>query len=55
MGRKEILPMEKKIRDYLARIGAKGGKAATGESKVRGNSEYYRRIRKQRGKKGGKS
>jgi hypothetical protein len=46
--------MKKEIRDYLAKIGSKGGKAGAGESKKRGDSEYYRRIRKQRGKKGGK-
>lgn len=35
------------VKDYLARIGSKGGKAK-GKSKVRGDSEYYRRIRKKR-------
>ena len=45
---------KKEIREYLAKIGAKGGEAGTGKSKIRGDSEYYRRIRKQRGKKGGK-
>jgi hypothetical protein len=45
--------VKKEIRDYLAKIGSKGGKTK-GESKLRGDSEYYRRIRRQRGKKGGK-
>jgi hypothetical protein len=37
----------KEIRAYLAEIGAKGGQKggqATGKSKVRGDSEYYRTI-----------
>lgn len=41
----------KEVREYLASIGSKGGKKggkATGESKVRGDSEYYRNIRKKR-------
>jgi hypothetical protein len=38
------------IKKYLARIGKKGGKAGKGESKIRGDSDYYRRIRE--GKKG---
>jgi hypothetical protein len=49
--------MKKEIRDYLAKIGSEGGKAGVGESKKRGDSEYYRRIRKlagKGGKKGGK-
>lgn len=41
---------KKEIREYLAKIGAKGGKT-TGKSKVRGDSDYYRRIRAKRGKK----
>jgi hypothetical protein len=46
---------KKDLREYFAKIGAKGGKA-TGKSKVRGGSDYYRRIRKKRGKKkGGKA
>lgn len=39
------LPSE--ARKYLAKIGAKGGKKGgktTGESKVRGDAEYYRAI-----------
>ena len=32
-----------KLTDYLRQIGSKGGQA-TGESKVRGDAEYYRRI-----------
>ncbi len=35
--------MSESVRDYLSRIGAKGG-AATGKSKSRGDAEYYRRI-----------
>jgi hypothetical protein len=34
------------VTDYLARIGAKGGKAGTGASKRRGNSAHYKRISK---------
>ena len=45
--------MKKELRDYFKKIGAKGGKT-TGESKLRGDSEYYRRLSKKRGKKGGK-
>jgi hypothetical protein len=35
--------MSDKIKDYLASIGSKGGKA-TGKSKVRGDADYYKRI-----------
>ena len=35
--------MEKAIREYMAALGRKGGKA-TGKVKVRGGKEYYRRI-----------
>jgi hypothetical protein len=43
------------IRKFFETVGAKGGKAGTGKTKVRGDSDYYRRlrkigIRKQRGK-----
>lgn len=34
---------DKRAREYLASIGAKGGKAK-GKSKVRGDSDYYKRI-----------
>jgi hypothetical protein len=34
-----------KIKDYLAQIGSKGGKA-TGQPKVRGDTDYYKRISK---------
>jgi len=33
----------KLVREYLARIGRKGGEA-TGESKRRGDFEFYRKI-----------
>lgn len=33
----------KELREHLARLGKKGGEA-TGERKVRGDSEYYKRI-----------
>jgi hypothetical protein len=33
----------KEVREYLASIGSKGGKAG-GESKVRGDADYYKRI-----------
>ena len=36
---------KEEVRQYLASIGSKGGKA-TGESKKRGDTEYYRRISK---------
>ena len=35
------------VREYLSKIGAKGGKKGgktTGQSKVRGDREYYQRI-----------
>ena len=35
--------MSNPVKDYLATIGSKGGKA-TGKAKVRGDAEYYRRI-----------
>jgi len=34
------------VKRYLASIGAKGGKAGSGKSKVRGGSDYYKRISK---------
>jgi hypothetical protein len=37
--------MTDKIKDYLASIGSKGGKA-TGKAKVRGDADYYRAISK---------
>ena len=33
----------KELREHLARLGNKGGEAK-GKSKVRGDSEYYKRI-----------
>jgi hypothetical protein len=33
----------KSIKDYLAAIGSKGGKAK-GKRKARGDSEYYRKL-----------
>ena len=41
MGSKK-LPLP--IREYMAAIGAKGGAAGEGTSKVRGSTEYYKRI-----------
>ena len=35
---------EAEIRQYLAKIASKGGKAGTGQSKIRGGTAYYRRI-----------
>jgi hypothetical protein len=35
------------LKEHLRKVGAKGGKAK-GKSKVRGDSEYYRKIAKQR-------
>lgn len=35
-------------RKYLSKIGTRGGKAGTGQSKVRGDSEWYRKISKKR-------
>lgn len=49
--------MKPEVRQFLREIGSKGGKAATGKAKVRGDSAYYRRlrkmgVRKQRARKG---
>jgi hypothetical protein len=33
------------IKKYLAELGRKGGKAGKGKSKVRGGSDYYRKLR----------
>lgn len=40
------------IRKFFEAVGAKGGKAGTGKSKVRGDSAYYRRLRRMGIKKG---
>lgn len=37
---------EAEIKRYLASIGSKGGKAGTGENKLRGGPDYYKRISK---------
>jgi hypothetical protein len=37
---------EQEIKQYLASIGSKGGKAGKGRSKRRGGSDYYKRISK---------
>jgi hypothetical protein len=37
--------MADKIKDYLASIGSKGGRA-TGKAKLRGDADYYKRISK---------
>lgn len=37
---------EAEIKRYLANIGGKGGKAGTGKSKLRGGTDYYKRISK---------
>jgi hypothetical protein len=37
--------MKKEVKEFLREIGAKGGKAS-GQAKVRGDSDYYRRLRK---------
>jgi hypothetical protein len=47
--------MKKDIREFLKKIAAKGGKAGTGKSKIRGDASYYSRIgkisaRKKKGK-----
>jgi hypothetical protein len=34
----------KSVREYLSRIGKRGGAAGKGASKVRGDAEYYKRI-----------
>ena len=44
-----------KISKYLAKIGRKGGKSGKGDSKRRGNSDYYWRIRKGNNKQGAKN
>jgi hypothetical protein len=33
-----------KVKDYLSQIGSKGGRSGTGPSKVRGDTDYYKRI-----------
>jgi hypothetical protein len=38
--------MKPDVRKFLSEIGSKGGKAAKGKAKVRGDSAYYRRLRK---------
>jgi hypothetical protein len=37
---------EEEIRRYLASIGSKGGKTGIGKSKLRGGTDYYKRISK---------
>ena len=39
--------IKKELREYLAKLGAKGGKT-TGKTKSRGDSEYYKRISRMR-------
>ena len=38
--------MKKEVLEFFRKTGAKGGKAGTGKSKVRGDSAYYRRLQK---------
>jgi hypothetical protein len=38
--------MTDKIKDYLSQIGSKGGRSGRGASKVRGDTDYYKRISK---------
>ena len=45
---------EKIIKEFLSEIGRKGGKAATGEKKRRGDSAYYAKLRRMPVKKKGK-
>jgi general stress protein YciG len=55
------MAMDEDVRQYLASIGRKGGKA-TGKSKLRGGTDYYSRLgklsaavrRRKLSKKGGK-
>jgi hypothetical protein len=42
--------MTDKVRDYLSQIGSKGGRSGTGEAKVRGDADYYKRISKKAAK-----
>jgi hypothetical protein len=35
-----------KVKDYLSQIGSKGGRSGTGGAKVRGDTDYYKRISK---------
>jgi hypothetical protein len=35
--------LNRALRQYLAALGSKGGKA-TGKSKIRGNSDHYRQL-----------
>jgi hypothetical protein len=39
----DVLEVTDKVKDYLAEIGRRGGQAK-GKAKVRGDSEYYKRI-----------
>lgn len=41
------MSIKKELREYLAKLGAKGGKTA-GKTKSRGDSEYYRNIARKR-------
>jgi len=36
--------MDKAVRQYLRQIAQRGGQAGTGESKIRGGADYYRRM-----------
>jgi hypothetical protein len=40
---------EKEIRDFYKQVGRLGGAAGTGEAKRRGDSDYYRKMRKGKG------
>lgn len=33
------------VKKYLAKIGRKGGQSGTGDSKKRGDSEHYKKMR----------
>lgn len=35
-----------RINKYMSELGKKGGSAGTGKSKVRGNSDYYKKLAK---------
>lgn len=49
MGKKKDVPAA--VSEYMASIGSKGGRA-TGDSKARGNAEYYQKLVEKRwGKK----
>jgi hypothetical protein len=46
------MPRKSTISEAAAALGRKGGQAGTGNSKVRGDAEYYRKLAAKRKKRG---